>query len=345
MRRFIVLLGLLVAASVAHGQGQLLTYALKPAVQSGQGYPQVYLTPNDSFRKVELICERSDGGSVNLSTTSVSKGKQITFDLKQPTGELSYDCEARGHYGSDDDEYFDLYFRFDAFLGGALSIEVPREEIDLKHMTLTARADRVVSQAHLTVITPDGPVFDQDVDVGSNEAGDDLWLEWTGASSARTVLRLDVTLTDRWGFYSYENIFPWSLDIPHEDINFDTNEHVIRDDEKHKIDKAYEEVREVFDRYSKYVEVRLYIAGYTDTVGNRGDNQGLSERRAKSIAAAFRAKGFTGPLYYQGFGENALAVATEDSVEMEANRRALYVLASRPPARNENFPRGNWKKL
>jgi outer membrane protein OmpA-like peptidoglycan-associated protein len=343
--RLLPLLPLIALPALALGQGQLLSYALLPAVQKGSGYPQVYLTANDSFRKVDLLCERSDGGSVKLSKTSVTKGKKLTFDLKQPTGEFTYDCEARGYYGGDDDEYFDLYFRFDAFLGGALAIEVPHDEIDLKNMTLTARADRVVGAAHLTVITPDGPVFDQDIDVGDNQAGEDLWLEWTGASSSRTVLRLDITLTDRWGFYSFEKIFPWSLEIDHEDINFDTNEHTVRDAEKHKVDAAYQEVKEVFDRYSQYVEVRLYIAGYTDTVGPRGDNQGLSERRARSIAQEFRNRGFTGPTYYQGFGEDALALATGDSVEMEANRRAMYILASRPPARSDNFPRGSWKKL
>ncbi|MCP4871199.1 MAG: OmpA family protein [Proteobacteria bacterium] len=343
MRRLLLLLPLLVLPALAVGQGQLLSYALKPAVQSGDGYPQVYLTANDSFDKVTLTCERSDGGSVNLSKSSVSKGKKITFDLKQPTGEFNYDCEARGYYGSGEDEFFDLYFRFDAFLGGGLAIEVPRDEIDLKNSTLTARADRVVGTAHLTIVTPDGPQFDEDVDVGENSAGDDLWLEWSGVRG--DVLRIDVTLTDRWGFYSYENIFPWSLEIPHEDINFDTGAHVMRDDEKHKVDSAYKDAKEVFDRYSKYVEVRLYIAGYTDTVGPRGDNQALSERRARSIAQEFRNKGFVGPLYYQGFGEDALAMATEDSVDLEANRRAMYILASRPPARSENFPRGNWKKL
>ena len=143
----------------------------------------------------------------------------------------------------------------------------------------------------------------------------------------------------------YEEIFPWSLEIPHEDINFDTNEHTIRPDEQPKVDKAYDEMGDVVTRYSKYVEVRLYIAGYTDTVGARGDNQGLSGRRARSIAQAFRTKGFSGPIYYQGFGEDALAVPTEDGVDMEANRRAVYLLASRPPVPSPEFPRGHWKKL
>ena len=344
MKRTLLLLSLvLLIPASGSGQGQLLSYSLKPAVQKGQGYPQVYLKADEDFRKVELICERSDGESVKLSVGSTSRGQTRTFDLRQPEGELSYDCEARGYYGSSEDEFFDLYLRFDAFLGGGLTISVPREQIDIKGMTLVARADRVPASAHLTVTTPDGVVFDEDRDTEGYGAGEDIWMEWHGAT--KDVLRLDVTVTDRWGFYSYENIFPWSLAIDHEEILFDTNEHVVRDKEQHKVTDAYAQMVDVVARYSKYVEVRLYIAGYTDTVGDHSSNQGLSERRAKSIATAFRGMGFSGPIYYQGFGETALAVTTEDATDEILNRRAIYLLASRPPARAPDFPRGNWKKL
>ena len=343
MKRFLPLCALVLLPASVVGQGQLLSYSLKPAVARGDGYPQVYLTADSDFRKVELACKRSDGGNVTLSAGATSRGQKRSFDLKQPEGEFHYDCEARGWYGSADDEFFDLRFGFDAFLGGGLSIEVPREEIDLKNQSLTARADRSIASAHLTVFTPDGPVFDEDVEVGENSAGEDVWIDWSGAS--REVLRLDVTLTDRWGFYAFENIFPWSLEIDHEDIHFDSNEHSIKPAEQPKVDAAWSEIDRVVRRYSQYVEVRLYIAGYTDTVGDRSNNQGLSERRARSIAAAFRAKGFPGPILYQGFGESALSVATEDGVDEILNRRAVYLLASRPPAPSSNFPRSNWRPL
>lgn len=344
MKRALLLISLLLPASV-HGQGQLLSYSLKPAVQKGQGYPQVYLQADEDFRKVDLVCERSDGEKVSLSVGSTARGQTRTFDLKQPEGEFSYECEARGWYGGGAEDFFDLGFAFDAFLGGGLAIEVPREGIDLRSMTLVARAERKVSSAHLAVLGLDGIVFDEDVAVEGIEAGADIPMEWTGASGTDGVLRLDVSLTDRWGFYAYENIFPWSLAIPHEEILFDTAEHVIRPQEQPKIDDAYSAMLGVIDRYSRYVEVRLYIAGYTDTVGDGASNQGLSERRARSIAQAFRAKGFKGPIWYQGFGEGALAVQTDDQVDEILNRRALYLLASRPPAAGPDFPRGNWAQL
>lgn len=339
--RWLALL-ILVLPTAAFGQGQLLSYSLKPAVQTGEGYPQIYLKADSDFRKITASCDRSDGETVTFSAGSTRKGKTVTFDLKQPTGTFRYRCEAQGFYGSGDEEYFDLGFGFEAFLGGALAIEVPRDEIDLKYRSLVARADRPVSAAHLTLIGPDGQFFDADLPVDENEPGDDLTLEWDERGD---ILRMDITLTDKWGFYSYENIFPWSLEIDHDDILFDTGSHEVTPDEKPKVERAFQDVDKVARRYSQYVEVRLYISGYTDTVGDRSSNQGLSERRAKAIAQEFRAKGFSGPLYYQGYGEDALAVATPDSTDEIANRRAVYLLASRPPPASHNFPRANWKKL
>ncbi len=336
------LLLLLLLPTQALAQGQLLSYSLKPAVQTGEGYPQVYLQADSDFRRVELICERSDGAEVKLSAGSTKRGKKLTFDLKQPEGTFTYRCEARGHYGTGDEEFFDLYFNFEAFLGGGLAITVPREQIDLKLQSLVATADRTVSAAHLTLIGPDGPFFDQDLEVDENDPGDELEFEWEGRGM---VLRMDLTLTDKWGFYSFENIFPWSLEIPHDDILFDTGSHTITADEQPKLNSAWTEVDKVVRRYSQYVEVRLYIAGYTDTVGDRSSNQGLSERRARAISEAFQKKGFKGPVYYQGFGEDGLAIATPDSTDEISNRRAVYLLASRPPPGSHQFPRGSWKKL
>jgi outer membrane protein OmpA-like peptidoglycan-associated protein len=344
MRLFaLLLLAVFLYSPPAVGDDGLMTYTLKPAVQKGQGYPQVNIKAGSDYRKLELICDRSDGESVTLSTGSVGIGKVKSFDLKQPEGELRWNCEARGWYGTGEGEFYDLPMSFSAFLGGGLAMEIPRAEIDRQARMLVAKADRTVVSAHVTVIGEEGPVFDQDVEVSENEPGDEILIQWEGPEE---VLRLDVTLHDKWGFYAFENIFPWSLEIPHDDVNFSSGSHAIEDSEMKKVDTAWKDhIHDKVAAYSKYVEVRLYIGGYTDTVGDRGDNQALSTRRAKAIAGAFRNKGFTGPIYYQGFGEDGLAIATEDSVDEISNRRAVYILASRPPAPSSALPRANWKAL
>ena len=75
---------------------------------------------------------------------------------------------------------------------------------------------------------PDGLVHEGIVEVEENEPGDELWIDWEGPEE---VLRLDITVHDKWGFYAFEQIFPWSLEIPHDDVHFDTGSHEIKDTE------------------------------------------------------------------------------------------------------------------
>lgn len=338
---FVTFLLALSFALPAFGQGSLLSYKLKPAVQKGKGYPQIYLEAHSDFRKVDVVCDRA-GTEVTMSAGKTSAGKTLTFDLKQPEGEFRYSCEARGYYGSADDEYFDLPMNFSAFLGGGLSITIPRETIDRDGQVLIATSDRVVTKADVKVFSPDGLVHEGVVEMDDNEPGDELWIDWEGPEE---VLRLDITVHDKWGFYAFEQIFPWSLEIPHDDVHFDTGSHAINESEMPKVVKAYKDIDTVVQRYSKYVEVRLFVAGYTDTVGDRASNQGLSERRARSIAQALRERGFKGKIFYQGFGENGLKIATDDGTDEILNRRAVYLLASKAPGTSPSMPSGNWKPL
>jgi outer membrane protein OmpA-like peptidoglycan-associated protein len=92
-------------------------------------------------------------------------------------------------------------------------------------------------------------------------------------------------------------------------------------------------------------EIKLYVAGHTDTVGNNASNRTLSLNRARSIGQYFRKRGVRVPVLYEGFGEEALAVATKDEQEEPKNRRAEYIIAiDDPTAQNVPFqPR--WQKL
>ena len=98
-------------------------------------------------------------------------------------------------------------------------------------------------------------------------------------------------------------------------------------------------------KYGQWVQCSLYISGYTDTVGDSASNQSLSQRRALALAQYFADQGATFPVYYQGYGERVLAVPTEDSVDLAANRRALYVITAGPPPRGKDTPGGSWKRL
>jgi outer membrane protein OmpA-like peptidoglycan-associated protein len=113
----------------------------------------------------------------------------------------------------------------------------------------------------------------------------------------------------------------------------------------YKLTDVQKEIQTVVEKYSQFAVVNLYVAGYTDTVGDAGHNIQLSTDRAKSIGTWFKRNGFKGNIYYQGFGERVLAVPTADGVDEAANRRVLYVVAATPPKSQSSFPNAAWKAL
>jgi outer membrane protein OmpA-like peptidoglycan-associated protein len=126
---------------------------------------------------------------------------------------------------------------------------------------------------------------------------------------------------------------------------FETNSDVIREGEVPKLETAWSEVVHAIDLYGEVIEIQLFVAGYTDTVGDAASNLALSRRRARSIAAWFRSKGFPGAIHYQGFGESVLAVGTPDGTDEARNRRAVYVLAAQVPPVSEELPKQAWTRL
>jgi outer membrane protein OmpA-like peptidoglycan-associated protein len=66
------------------------------------------------------------------------------------------------------------------------------------------------------------------------------------------------------------------------------------------------------------------VLGHADRSGGDDYNQGLSERRAQTIASALVAAGLPeAAVSTTGLGENEPAVPTEDGVAMRQNRRAV----------------------
>jgi outer membrane protein OmpA-like peptidoglycan-associated protein len=92
-------------------------------------------------------------------------------------------------------------------------------------------------------------------------------------------------------------------------------------------------------RYGKVVDVKLYVSGHTDTVGDNGSNQALSENRARAIAGVFRKRCVKAPIFYMGAGEDEPAVDTPDNTDEPRNRRAKYILGVEPPTS------ARWTKL
>ncbi len=86
----------------------------------------------------------------------------------------------------------------------------------------------------------------------------------------------------------------------------------------------YETLDAVADSLVKYPNSLIDVYGFTDTTGSDALNQGLSERRARSVADYLAARGVArSRIATQGYGESYefLRVKTGDNVDEPLNRR------------------------
>jgi outer membrane protein OmpA-like peptidoglycan-associated protein len=188
--------------------------------------------------------------------------------------------------------------------------------------------------AELTVFGEDG----KELGTGSatyKKEPPDTWLSitWTQPPNTR-VMTMKLRAVTAEGLTSTVELIPWSVAIDHEDVSFSTDSAVIEPAEEAKLDASLAKIADVVKRGEKFMKMRLYVAGHTDTVGPGPKNRKLSLDRARAIAGYFRKKGIKLPIAFAGFGEDVLKVKTADNVDERANRRADYVIgpaAGAPP--------------
>lgn len=106
---------------------------------------------------------------------------------------------------------------------------------------------------------------------------------------------------------------PLTIDL--KGVNFDFDQATLRPD-------AVTILNEAIDILKKYPQLRVEVAGHTDAVGTDAYNQGLSERRAKTVFDYLTSNGvdasrLNGPT---GYGE-ARPIDTNDTAEGRAKNR------------------------
>jgi len=211
-----------------------------------------------------------------------------------------------------------------------------------------------VSNYEFKVYNTDGDVIHNDSGTGGWKANERIELKW---DTNDDVFLVKVRFDGVQGQYGEHILAPMAIEIPHTEVVFDSGKAVIKGEQASKIDEAaavamhklaaVENAKKAVGNALEgagYVP-KLFIAGYTDTVGKPGDNQKLSEGRARAIAERFHEKGVWSEIYYTGMGEKGLKVQTPDSFDEEKNRRAVYVISFQPPT-GPWFPSaGAWKKV
>lgn len=303
--------------------------------------PSVELTFNQATNRMSLQLSCS-GKSFRKKSISLSPGQKIKVELPIKKGKAQCTGTLEAEFADDTSGSMPLNFSIEML--PALEIKLDRSSVDMTKKSLKAKASRPAKKYEITLLdVGQNKIGSGSIDVPASRNLSAQEIRWDHASGEVAIIRLRAY--DIHGFSSVLDLLPWHYDIPHEDVIFESNKAEIRAQEEPKLIDVKKEIDAVFERYRKIAKANLYVAGYTDTVGNASSNQALSQRRAKAIAVWFQEKGFEGKIYYQGFGESALAVPTGDGVDQAENRRALYIVAAEAPPRSTDLPRKNWTLL
>lgn len=310
-------------------------------VQMGQGLPTLHVHIRDELAGFRVNLVRSDGKTFNFKGGG-SPGVTRNIELSQPEGAFSYTGELIGVFRDGTSSTMPLNFETQLF--GPLRIEFTPEGVDLEKPSVTFKISRPAKKAHVSVLMESGHVaFDGDIPFAEEPAQTPLVVSWPKAEGR--VLKISVQAYDLYDFFNGFEVFPWQIDIPHEEVNFESGKWSIPSEEQAKLDGSLKLIEDAVTRYGRWAPVKLYVLGHTDTVGSAVSNRKLSMQRAQSIAAYFRKRGLKVPIFFEGFGEDALRVATEDETDEVRNRRAEYVVSVEAPKLQRAPTAPKWQKL
>lgn len=302
---------------------------LIPRALQGAGQPQLVVHVQANLRRVDVDLVRAvDGKPVRcaLKQPAPGKGHPCALTLTAPgssrfTGKIVVE-ESSGQRG-------ELPIDVEAALLEPIALTVAPEDVDLAGKRLVVRANRPLAAVEVTLTADDGaPLGTREVDAGGATRVE-VPLDPERAS---TILRIGLRGRDADNFFGGLELFPWRVDIPHEEVLFASGSDVIDAAEQPKVDASYQRIAEAVKRFGKLAPIKLFVAGHTDTVGDPASNRALSERRARAIARAFRKKGLKIPVLSAGFGEDVPMVETPDETDEPRNRRAEYIVAVDAPS-------------
>ena len=335
---------LLLPPAVARADGEPVSISMVTQVPVGK---KPTLTIKALARVTNLVLELThDEDSAKATTKIGSMGAGQTRVVPMGDGAIGpahWSGTITLKYGAG--EAWENSFTVDTVVNAEIRVGYQREHLYLDRHVLEFQISRPSKQleADLTVYGDQGQIIGQGKQTYEKAAAG-KWMAITWEPTEETpVMKMTLHVSDGGGFVD-EILTPWSVSIPHEEVNFKTNSFDIEESERPKLDAAYEKILEEVTKAQKLdVRCNLFVSGHTDTVGPRDKNQKLSLDRARSIAAYFRKKGLAIKVSYEGFGEDRLKVRTPDETDEPQNRRADYTLtAEGPPSVGTTF---RWKEV
>lgn len=337
---FVLTLTALVGPAFAGSAGDL-GLEFKTAVV-GTAAPAIVIKNKRDVRTIEFVLTDAAGKRQTVRAGNLGSGSVKTVPFKHGSGTSAYKAEVKVVWGDGEQDTFNL--DFETTRVGKLMMDIKSEDVDIDARTLKARVNNPASSIELAVVGESGnelwsgrEAFDPPA-----AAGTDLSLSWD--EPGEKILYMQLKIYDIAGYWVGMKITPFSIEIPHDELVFDFGSAAVRADQGAKLEVTMGHVQEALAKHGTLLQLRLFIAGFTDTVGDRASNRALSMARAHSIAGWFRKHGLKIPIFYTGFGEEVLAKQTPDETEEQANRRAIYILSSHTPV-GKDVPRNDWKPL
>ncbi len=327
----------LLASAGELGMSDIFSTQIQKEATLGKGTPTIMLRANMNVRNVHLVLT-SDGLQRSFSARKMRRGQTKTFKIKHPEGRRSWAAELTVTTSEGTGSF---QFGFDTLLVGPPTIKVEKKDVDLKEQCVDVHLSHRIARIEIDVRADGGLLIDQ---VDQRYETSDRTQRACWDKSGEVLELIDIKAYDTFGYWAGIQVIPFEIDIPHDDVVFDTGKWNIRPSEEPKLTACLQVLREKLAKHGRFVQPQLYVAGCTDTVGSNGDNATLSMNRARSIARWFRRHGVPIPIQFAGFGEDVLAVSTPDNTSEERNRRAIYTLSNGLPTTGGKA-NVNWKRL
>jgi len=336
----LITLGSLLSAS---GSAWAERLKLKPiAVVQGREMPAIIVAPGEAIKKLSGTLIRADGKRLPLRARNIAGGTEHKLSVRQEAGtQFRYDGEIEITWAAGDTSKHKFAFTLTRM--HKIKLELNPNDIDLDARRMSFSINNPAVRAELIIVGQDGRTIKTvKRSLGNASAGSRLSMDWPDPGG--DVLYIDIKVYDLGNYWTGMRLTPFAIEGMI-NIEFDSGKWNIRPEEEPKLEEKIEEIKALLRKFGKTgLQANLYIAGYTDTVDSAASNRRLSNNRARSIGSWFSSHGLRMPIFYQGFGEDVLAVDTPDNTDEQKNRRVLFVFSSSTPG-GANFPKKNWSKL
>lgn len=273
--------------------------------------------------RVQLVGRRV---SVRENWTGVRPGTRLRLEIPVPEpGSYALDGDLVARFPGGAVAEMPLSFEVQSLAPLEIRAEASPESVEEGQLRVVATDGSELARYELALYGRAGAPLGRD----QGRVGTRGEIRWAPPEEA--VLRIVLTVYDARERYREVTLYPWRVDIPHEEVLFPTGSSDLRPSETPKLQETLSRLQAALADYGRWAPVQLFIAGHTDTVGSGESNLALSRYRARSIARWFRDHGVQVPIFFAGFGERQLAVKTPDETEEAKNRRAEYIIAVDPP--------------